>query len=773
MKIDFLEAANGAALCKTHTADSAGNVTTDPYPFVKFFNSHREEVNTTQELYDALQKHAALGRCALKGLLAKSLSNEERKGQTTTLDPTEWICLDLDFDSGFADIQSFVSQLGPAFAQASYVFQHSNSAGIKGQAGLRGHLYFQLSAPTSPKVLKEWLRELNLVNPVLRSMTTLAKNGHSLIWPLDISTCQNDKLIFIAPPTLINISAPVSNYFSMHHGSTDSVSFTPAPNPSKNTADTETRIRELRAQAGLPNVKARHKKYGSEIVLDNPDPMVITEAREQGDYVRVNIMGDNPSWGYYYNKNAPDLLYNFKGAPLVRIADIDPSFAASIAQSTPQANEPTTGNRIPVVFRDFATDGYYNGYYDVASDTLEMHSTSSKAKIQDFLKENNIDPIETVPDYTYAFDPTSLRVIDFKRHWANKFSPSELIRTCTPMGGIPIPPTVDKILRSITVDGQTYEHFINWLAYIFQTRCKTATAWLFSGVEGTGKGLLASKILEPIFGSDYVTRITTENLDDLFNAQFEESIFLFIDEFNIDNARDADKIHNKLKNLITEERINVRKMRQNAETLPSFMNIIMATNTNTALPLTANDRRFNIAPPQTTPISISNAEVLQITNELPEFTSFLGGYNVDRVQAHSIIQNSARQRHIDRSETSVDQFFNAVKANNIQFFLDFCPSSDNTGFDRQAEVYRQIIESWVSDNPSFIPADELRECYNFLHSARISSHKFRTMGRHRGLDLVRGPLPSGNNGLGVQVNFPKVDPSTYKVQQPNNIVPIK
>ena len=51
-----------------------------------------------------------------------------------------------------------------------------------------------------PTQLKEWLLHLNLTVPILRSHIRLNKAHTVLRWPLDITACQNDKLLYIAPP---------------------------------------------------------------------------------------------------------------------------------------------------------------------------------------------------------------------------------------------------------------------------------------------------------------------------------------------------------------------------------------------------------------------------------------------------------------------------------------------------------------------------------------------------------------------------------------------
>ena len=770
MLIDFLEAASGAALSKTHEADANGTITTKPYPLVKNFNSYRENVTNISEMSNAMQHHASLGRCALKGVLTEELSGEERRGKTNPTDSTQWICLDLDFDTGFADIKDFIRCLGPDFQDVSYIFQHSNSAGFKGVTGLRGHLYFLLASRASPGALKEWLKEVNFTTHALANQLILAKNGHSLIWPLDISTCQNYKLIFISPPTLINLSAQVTQYFDLVVLGNDTSSFIPSPNPSKNKADLQDKISELRKQMGLKVNAGKYKPYGDDEILVNPDPMIISETQDQGDYVRCNIVGDNPSWGYYYEKHRPDVLRNFKGHPLVKLRDIDPGFYQGIARQ----KATTARSNVPVIFRDLVTDEYYNGIYESANDTVAIHATGSKAKLEDFLINHDIPMPEAVPDWSYTFDPTTLKVIDFTDQWANKFIPTSYLKATTTCPTTTVPPNINLILRSITVDQQTYEHLLNWLAYIFQTRKKAKTAWLFSGIEGTGKGLFIDKILSPIFGERYVARITAENLEDLFNARFEEAIFLFVDEFNIQESRQLERLNNKIKNLITEERISIRRMRTNEYEVNSFLNLVLATNAGTAVPLSQTDRRFNIAPPQNKRLEITDLQVETIESELEEFSTFLRSFAVDSLQARSVLKNQARQDLMNKSMTSIDLFFHAIKTGHIEYFLENIDHSSNTSFEIGAEAYKTLIKDWCEKGITFIPRDELQQAYSYLQNQKISATKFSRMCTYHDLQSQRKRV-DGLITKGYDTNFPKINMDDYfKAQKTTNkVVKIK
>ena len=94
--------------------------------------------------------------------------------------------------------QALMDLLG--LGDVDYIVQYSASAGIEpGKCGY--HIFFLLDRPWSPADLKRVLRAWNLDHREIRQHFQLSRTNNSLRWPLDISVCQNDKLIYIAPPS--------------------------------------------------------------------------------------------------------------------------------------------------------------------------------------------------------------------------------------------------------------------------------------------------------------------------------------------------------------------------------------------------------------------------------------------------------------------------------------------------------------------------------------------------------------------------------------------
>lgn len=59
-----------------------------------------------------------------------------------------------------------------------------------------------LSYEAHPHQIKDWLGKLNLDIALLRKNIKLNRAATTLLWPLYITTCQDNKLLYIAPPNL-------------------------------------------------------------------------------------------------------------------------------------------------------------------------------------------------------------------------------------------------------------------------------------------------------------------------------------------------------------------------------------------------------------------------------------------------------------------------------------------------------------------------------------------------------------------------------------------
>lgn len=192
MEVYFLEATQ--PLTKRYTQTASG-ISVDSYPHVVEFKSHKHIVSRLVDFERELSAHAALGHCLLKGKLTKQLQFESRAGSTDPNAPTEFLVIDVD---GLPDHHPDEVMVKMGMANLSYIVQYSSSQGVLPKKGLSCHIFVLLTKPTSPNQIKQWLIQKNLEQ--FSEYLSLTRSGVALHYPIDITACQNDKLIYIAPP---------------------------------------------------------------------------------------------------------------------------------------------------------------------------------------------------------------------------------------------------------------------------------------------------------------------------------------------------------------------------------------------------------------------------------------------------------------------------------------------------------------------------------------------------------------------------------------------
>ena len=501
-----------------------------PYPLTKNFTSEHFDISTDQKglnkLYKLLTDQAASGACLHKGYLKRSLKDEPRAFMSERAKPTEMLVLDVDglHTSNPGDLQALaekiVLQLPEVFHNVSYIAQASASLGFKKNT-VSLHLFFLLDMPVHPKTLKDFIRMINYNSDFLAEQITLSANGQSLSYILDPSVADNSKLIYIAPPKFVGVEDPYPNnrFIKVDRGSpTLEISSTLiGVNPEKVHALGLQIKDNLRKKNNLPKrvgkVTTVNVAGEAHEVLQNPDKMTIQISRVYEPFVNCNVNGGD-SGGYYFVLTNPHYMYNFKGEPIWEIEKADPDFYRSIFEIFADKIDADTKKK-PIVLRDFFTDTYYNGVYDETKQQFDDNyplTPTGKSSINDFLKSHGRPAMDFVPDARVVFDPSSNKGVDLEtipysvnlfRRTSYMLRAEENVKELSYGEAIQmakIAPNFYKLVMHALGNGKPeFEHFINWLAYIYQHKKKTMTAWIFTGIPGTGKGLLIHKVLKPLF----------------------------------------------------------------------------------------------------------------------------------------------------------------------------------------------------------------------------------------------------------------------------------
>jgi len=756
MRITFLKASK--PLVKEISEEGS-----KPYPLVKNFTSSEEDISIDRagfnKLFRVLCSQSAGGTCLHKGNLKRPLNDEPRAFMSDRSAPTELLVLDIDGLRGTPgqDVKSMadriVLQLPEIFHDVSYIAQASASLGVK-KNSISMHLFFLLDMPVHPKTLKDFLRNLNYETEFLAEQITLSANGQSLSCVLDPSVADNSKLIYIAPPKFVGIEDPYpeDRFVKIDRGSPvlEISSSLVGVNPEK-VHSLGLQIKDnLRKKNNLPKragkVTTVNVAGEAHEVLQNPDKMTIQISRVSEPFVNCNVNGGD-SGGYYFLLTNPHYMYNFKGEPVWEIEKADPDFYRSIFEIFADKIDSETKKK-PLALRDFYTDTYFNGVFDETKQQFDDEyplTPTNKNSINDFMRSHGRPNPDYVPDARVVFDPSNDKGIQLEEvpYYVNLYrktsymmAAEENVKELSYGEAIQIQkiaPNFYKLVMHILGNGKPeFEHFMNWLAYIYQNKRKAMTAWIFTGVPGTGKGLFVHKILKPLFGEQQTPMRSLENIEEQFNLYMRTALFLVVDEFRMADSGSIGRMADKLKHQITEPTLTIRAMRTNQIELPSFTNFIFLTNRADAVKIEEADRRYNVAPRQETKLEVDHKDLLAnlevLEQELFIVAGVLNKFQVDARMAHTALENDAKKEMKEVSMSIIEEFANAIRTRNLEYFTDVLDIPLTNTFDAGGiSTAQRYVKDWISNTDTqVIPLAHFKVVYDALNDSRntISQREF-------------------------------------------------
>lgn len=782
-------------LTKTFAVDGAGQPTKSAYPNVKNFTSVNEVVENTRDLYLAVQRHAERGNCLLKGTLQRKLILESRAGATNSDSATRWLCLDIDA----ADVSSVDAVLAhiPQLTDVAHVVQYSSSYGVMSDKKLSCHVFYLLDEAIAPSELKVWLMNINLSVGAIRKHICLTRTAAYLHWPIDITACQNDKLLYIAPPIIgkgvTTTIAPHERIVHVNGGkgfvTTSSLRCGAQMEALKETAR-ELR-NDLRIAAGLKPIRTSTKWVGEFEVQTKPGEATLTGTRYTSDFVYLNLNGGD-SWGYFHPTTNPEYIHNFKGEPIYLTRELLPTYYKALKERLREAREEVTeAGTVILAFRDKRTGEYLNGTWDAKEHQLALYPAKSELMLNHWMQCHGQTPHEVIPVWDKQFLPQEDFVVDVRGRRINTFNPTEYMRMKHAPTTIDQCPLIKRIMLHAVTNGaedETFEHWLNWLAVIFQLRVKPQTAWVLHGVEGTGKGVIVNKILAPLLGRDYVQSKRASELTDQFNGWLENALIAFIDEMEITALRDGSVISGSLRNFITDDYVTIRQMRRTSEQKMNYTGFIFSSNKGAPVQMSENDRRYNVGAFQPHRLFLTSQEVEHdILGELPTFISYLMTRTADRQAATRSIDNHARTLMVAENETSIESVVKIIKNGSLDELYDSMTQASTTGvFGAQREavaiefnrIVRNIITVMTKSSSSAtnrvvnklvngkqvvykefeqrVRRDELMVIFEHcVGNMPNTPNKFTSMLRHKGIVTERMRIEGApDNGLIVTWSVP-------------------
>lgn len=755
MKVTFLSSVT--PLTKSFTLEN-GELKKISHPRVIDVTSYEEEFETLEELFELFKKHAALGHCLIKGNLSRQLSNESRARHTDSNEATRLLCLDLDGLREITSVEAFLVQL--KLNEIDYIVQYSSSMGVVPERGISAHIFILLDKAWHPAMLKQWLIHQNVTNYLLRRNLSLSRTNNTLRWGLDVTVCQNDKLIYIANPILSEgvIDHFVGERIQLVKKTNSTCELTGSiPSAEANRIEVDKLINELRKATGLPErKKAVYKSALGVEYFSRPDQAVVTGIKKERGFVYLNINGGD-SWAYYHPENNSEFINNFKGEPIYKTSELVPEYWAEVRQetSTPNYNE---GGTIHLAFRDFPTSAYWNGTWNEKTKDLNIAQAKGKEQLHDFLKARNQPIPPAIPDWYIKFNPQSTEIVNLEKQTVNMFNPTAYMRL-PPKKVKTVPPMIRKIIFHMCgKDEEVFDHYMNWLSVIMQFKSKTGTSWVFHGDEGTGKGLMFNHILTPLFGMDYTRMSRMSELESQFNGYMEQTLILFIDEAEMAVLLQSEVTNANLKTFIVEPRISIRRMHTLPYIVESFINIIFASNKLAPVIIPPGDRRFNVAIYQPDKFFITDEELYgQVPRELEDFYHFLMTYPADKMRARIPLNNSAKKKMINIGQSSMDIMCKAIITGDFKTLWDERPVlhliEGNHSGDALAGAYLRLLREIVEGKKDTLLREELAVILGHtIGNIPSTSHKLTSLIKHHGISLEEVTY-SGKSAQGITVKW--------------------
>ena len=788
-KLTFLEAANGTPIGKTFSATKSS-----PNPKIKELNSFEYSPTTLKERYDLIVEHAAKGHVMLRGNLTKLLVKESRGGLTNKTEPNSTLMLDVDklnlegYVPPTSKLRSFdvericervIEMLPVEFSLSSYIGHASSSMGRSTSSHVSVHIEFLLDSPINPQVLKDYIRHLNFTCEKISTQLKLANTSTSTKCILDPSVASNSHLIYISPPIFNGVEDPFQSpeqRFCLVEKTNELLPITgqlATMEDKSMTAIQNKRLDALRRLATLPVYRPKRKDYvtkeGKLRVVVNPDKFKLTICSIDEEFVRFNSDNSN-NYKYWARLTSPHFIHCWNGDDSFEFQKADPeSYAEFIA--TYKTNIDKVTNETALVFRDIRTDKHYTMLYDVKADEIlpgldddTYIYESNIGNLESWLSEYGQPMPDPIQSLHYVYNPMETTTVRHELNGlVNKYHAPKHVKkpkridpefqnisydvgATDNMGGTMLKalcPNIYKIMWHMTGSTQLeFEHFINWLAAAIDKKEPLQTVWIFSGTQGTGKGLFFNYILTPMIGESNVAIKAISALEDSFNSYLSDKLFVAIDEFHITDSKQDQRTFDQIKLITGGERVDVRAMYKESKNMKMYCNFMFFSNHADVARLDDGDRRHNVGFPQAIKIKEAYPELFDnnidikalLGDEVSDLYAFLHAFDYNQLAATTCIENDAK-RNMRVAGMGVHQkFCFALREGDLDYFVENMNALNGTPSHllNVKQVAEKTLTKWIDDAVNTLPSDvsvaEAHAMYLVLNpDSNSTSQKFATM----------------------------------------------
>lgn len=363
-------------------------------------------------------------------------------------------------------------------------------------------------------------------------------------------------------------------------------------------------------------------------------------------------------------------------------------------------------------------------YFDQASKELKFFK--NQKDWLNFCKASKLNPLIDIklPRAKTTFDPTLAHGLTGDLF--NMFTPSRFLKTNEKKIDNELKilknncPRIFSILENLFGDDDTINLYLNWVGFILQERRKSTLAWIITTeAKGTGKEVLMSLILEPIFGENQAQIIPASDMTDNFNSldvicwmrTYDE---VFLKAAFTKNIERREWLKNKIgsKHLLLEYK-GIDKM-----LLESHMNFVLLSNYSDSILLEKGDRRFNVVrnekaiPLHTMPWWTTGKDMeIEIEKELPVFAKYVQSIKTDFNSANFPTDNDARTNMLESSKEDMELVADALRNGDVDFFeLDEAfPHKDQLGLMIDYNKEPREVCSLAIEQHNALPSTHLKK----------------------------------------------------------------
>ncbi len=228
-----------------------------------------------------------------------------------------------------------------------------------------------------------------------------------------------------------------------------------------------------------------------------------------------------------------------------------------------------------------------------------------------------------------------------------------------------IPKPLKLLLTNIFEDKKGVEHGLNWLANMIQ-RNKNETSILFYGTQGSGKGTFF-ELVKRLIGFSNVGIIENTTLESAFNEELMNKRLLAFNELNTYGKNQH--INNKLKTFITDTYLNIFVKNKTPFTVENYSSVIIATNSDNAVKISYEDRRFSVFQHTKKLEDIETGLGSKIANltdqEILEFKQFLFNRDLSQYDHRKPFENISRRKMMENTATKKESLIYLIKSNDL------------------------------------------------------------------------------------------------------------